>query len=469
MVVDYAHKPAALTAVLANIAADTAGRLIVVIGAGGDRDAGKRPVMGQVAAELADLVLVTDDNPRSESPAAIRAAVLPVPTGARPEPAGNCAGPRDRRPPRGDPGRRRAAATPADAVVIAGKGHEQGQDVGDVVHPLLRREELTAALRELTGPARPEVSASGVEALTRRRMRAEQRFRGRRRGGRRTADARPAARRSDDRRFRSATGSGGPFDPAAAIVDSVEFDSRRCGPARSSWRCSRRPGRRARLRGGGRQPRVPSPSSASRRWRRRPGDGGGRCRCRARRTVHAGPARAVEAARAGGLTVVGYHRFRRKDLHQGPGRRRRKPASAGETVAPPESFNNELGHPYTVLRAIEDTRHLVLELSARGVGHIRYLAQIAPPRIGVVLNVGTAHLGEFGSVDGIAQAKGELVEALPAGVDGGVAILNSDDPRVAAMRSRTRARVVTVRHQRRRGHPGVGHRGGRALPGRASC
>jgi UDP-N-acetylmuramoyl-tripeptide--D-alanyl-D-alanine ligase len=113
----------------------------------------------------------------------------------------------------------------------------------------------------------------------------------------------------------------------------------------------------------------------------------------------------------------------------------------GPTVAPPGSFNNELGHPYTVLRATPDTRYLVLETSARGIGHIRFLAGIAPPRIGVVLNVGSAHLGEFGTREAIAQAKGELVEALTTD---GVAVLNADDPLVATMASRTGARVVTV-------------------------
>ncbi|MFI6757805.1 UDP-N-acetylmuramoyl-tripeptide--D-alanyl-D-alanine ligase [Micromonospora sp. NPDC050417] len=119
-------------------------------------------------------------------------------------------------------------------------------------------------------------------------------------------------------------------------------------------------------------------------------------------------------------------------------------ARLGPTVAPPGSFNNELGHPYTVLKADEQTRFLVLEKSARGIGHIRYLTTVAPPRIAVVLNVGVAHLGEFGSVEGIATAKGELVEALPAAADGGVAVLNADDPRVRAMASRTSARVVLV-------------------------
>ncbi|HJD77895.1 UDP-N-acetylmuramoyl-tripeptide--D-alanyl-D-alanine ligase [Corynebacterium pollutisoli] len=119
---------------------------------------------------------------------------------------------------------------------------------------------------------------------------------------------------------------------------------------------------------------------------------------------------------------------------------------AGETVAPPGSFNNEIGHPYTALRCDADTRFLVAEMSARGIGHIAHLAESVPPHIGVVLNVGSAHLGEFGSRENIAQAKGELVEALP---DAGVAILNADDPFVAAMAPRTRARVVTYSTQQR--------------------
>src|SRR6266566_3572808 len=112
----------------------------------------------------------------------------------------------------------------------------------------------------------------------------------------------------------------------------------------------------------------------------------------------------------------------------------------GPTIAPAGSFNNEFGHPLTVLRADAATRYLVLELSARGTGHIAYLCRVAPPRYGVVLNVGHAHAGEFGGLDQVARAKGELVEALPPD---GVAILNADDPRVLAMTARTQARVVT--------------------------
>jgi len=152
-VVDYAHKPAALAAVLDAISEGLAGRLIVVIGAGGARDAGKRPMMGEETARRADLVIVTDDNPRSEDPAEIRRQVL---DGARRV--------ADRQAAAGRPvqirgiGDRRAAiraavaaARSGDAVVIAGKGHEQGQDVGGVIHPFSDRQELTAAITAALG------------------------------------------------------------------------------------------------------------------------------------------------------------------------------------------------------------------------------------------------------------------------------------------------------------------------------
>ncbi|GAA3783546.1 UDP-N-acetylmuramoyl-tripeptide--D-alanyl-D-alanine ligase [Plantactinospora mayteni] len=116
-------------------------------------------------------------------------------------------------------------------------------------------------------------------------------------------------------------------------------------------------------------------------------------------------------------------------------------ARLGRTVAPPGSFNNELGHPYTALQADAETRYLVLEKGARGVGHVRYLCEVAPPRIAVVINVGVSHIGEFGSQEAIAEAKGELVEGLPAD---GLAVLNADDERVRAMATRTAARVVLV-------------------------
>ena len=115
--------------------------------------------------------------------------------------------------------------------------------------------------------------------------------------------------------------------------------------------------------------------------------------------------------------------------------------TAGPMVATAHNFNNELGVPLTVLRADATTAYLVVEMGARGVGHISYLCRIAPPRVGAVLNVGTAHLGEFGSREAIAATKAELPQAVPAS---GVVILNADDPVVAAMAEKTAARVVRV-------------------------
>ncbi|WP_166905191.1 UDP-N-acetylmuramoyl-tripeptide--D-alanyl-D-alanine ligase [Mycobacterium sp. DL440] len=113
----------------------------------------------------------------------------------------------------------------------------------------------------------------------------------------------------------------------------------------------------------------------------------------------------------------------------------------GQVIAPPGSFNNELGHPWTVLRATPETDYLILEMSARHPGNIAALAAIAPPQIAVVLNVGTAHLGEFGSREAIANTKAELPQAVPAS---GVVILNVDDTAVSAMAGKTAARVVRV-------------------------
>lgn len=112
---------------------------------------------------------------------------------------------------------------------------------------------------------------------------------------------------------------------------------------------------------------------------------------------------------------------------------------AGPTVAPPGSFNNELGLPLTVLSADAQTAFLVLEMGARGRGHVKYLCGVAPPTVGVELAVGKAHVGEFGSQAAIADAKAELVEALLAS---GTAVLNADDPLVRSMAARTDASVV---------------------------
>ena len=125
----------------------------------------------------------------------------------------------------------------------------------------------------------------------------------------------------------------------------------------------------------------------------------------------------IDRGRAGGLQVVGITgsqgKTSTKDLLS------QVLEAAGPTVAPVGNLNNELGVPLTVCRIEPGTRFLVAEMGARGIGHIAYLCDIAPPRVGVVLNVGQAHVGEFGGKAAIAQAKGELVEALPEDRGGG--------------------------------------------------
>lgn len=115
-------------------------------------------------------------------------------------------------------------------------------------------------------------------------------------------------------------------------------------------------------------------------------------------------------------------------------------AAAGPTVAPEKSFNNEIGLPLTVLRADEQTRFLVLEMGASGIGHLTYLTDIAPPDVAVVLVVGHAHLEGFGGIEAVARAKAELVAGL---APDGVAVLNADDPRVLAMASQAPGAVAT--------------------------
>lgn len=152
VIVDYAHKPDAVTAVLESLRPITAGELVVVIGAGGDRDQGKRPIMGRIAARLADVLVVTDDNPRSEDPAAVRSEVIAGARSVPPEQAARIV----------ELGDRAAAielvlsqARPGDTILVAGKGHETGQEIAGVVHPFDDREVCRTVLKSLVGKENP--------------------------------------------------------------------------------------------------------------------------------------------------------------------------------------------------------------------------------------------------------------------------------------------------------------------------
>ena len=335
-VVDYAHKPAALAAVLDAISEGLTGRLIVVIGAGGARDPGKRPMMGAETARRADLVIVTDDNPRSEDPAEIRRQVL---DGARRFAEA-------RHVQILEIGDRRAAiraavaaARSGDAVVIAGKGHEQGQDVGGVIHPFSDRQELH----------RPRSPPRWVPAAHDR----DEPRAGRRRD-------RPAGRIRLGRCLRAVGGVRHPPDH----------------PRRAVRRAARGARRRSRLRRRRRGRPERSRCSARRRSTRT-------CRCCGSPDDPANTAvlAALGAlARASVTALVREHGLEVIGVTGSSGKTSTKDLIAavltsavddpGRVIAPPESFNNELGHPYTALRATPDTRFLVLELSARGIGHI---------------------------------------------------------------------------------------------------
>ena len=400
------------------------GRLAVVFGAGGDRDPGKRAPMGRIAAELADLVVVTDDNPRSEDPAAIRREILAgaAEAGAAAQVV--------------EIGDRREAidhavawAAAGDVVLITGKGHETGQTRGGHTHPVRRpgrarrRARGTAHMIDLTVAQIADIVGGELADISAR-------------GG------------------RGCCTSPGPSNSTPARSLPAGCSSRCRGPASTGTTMRRRrwPPERSRYWPPGRSgsPRSWSPPTHTPHRAVTGGlagvlehddDGSGAAVLAALAKLAAAVAAELVA---GGLTIVGITgssgKTSTKDLLAAV------LAPLGEVVAPPGSFNNELGHPWTVLRATASTDYLILELSARHPGNIAALAAIAPPAIGVVINVGTAHLGEFGSREAIAKTKSELPQAVPRS---GVVVLNVDDPAVAAMAEVTAARVVRVsRHSR---------------------
>ena len=203
-------------------------------------------------------------------------------------------------------------------------------------------------------------------------------------------------------------------DPSVQVTGPVVRDSREVGPGSLfvAFVGERVDGHdyaaRGRRGGRGRRAGLPPRRRARDRRRRRPGGASA-----------PSPAHVVERLGATLVALTGSAgKTSTKDLIAQVLRRK------APTVFTPGSLNNEIGLPLTALSATEETRFLVLEMGARGIGHIRYLTGLTPPKIGLVLNVGTAHIGEFGGREQIAQAKGELVEALPP-------------PRTAASRSST--------------------------------
>ncbi len=371
--VDYAHKPDALDKVLATLRPYATGRLVVVLGCGGDRDAAKRPLMGAIAARGADLVIVTDDNPRSEDPAAIRAAILAAaPGGIEIADRGEAI--------RQGIGMLRAG----DVLLIAGKGHETGQIVGDTNLPFSDHAVARAALdsgtaaeprREtppplwtgfaLVSPLNARVAGSippgvtGVSIDTRTLAPGE------------LFVAIKGENGDGHDHVRAALDKGA----AAALVDEAHAEA---------------------LRGAGALFVVKDTLAA---------------------LIDLGvAARARSAARivavTGSVGKTGTKEALRLVL-----------GGAGETHASAASYNNHWGVPLTLARMPKAARFGVFEIGMNHAGEIEPLVGLVRPHVAIVTTVAPVHLEYFASVAEIADAKAEIFSGLEPG---GTAIINRD-------------------------------------------
>ncbi len=360
--VDYAHTPDALETVLTALRPHARGRLVVVFGCGGDRDPGKRPQMGAIAARLADRVLVTDDNPRGEDPAVIRAAIL----AAAPN-AGEIAD-------RADAIRTACAELEAgDLLLLAGKGHETGQIVGATVHPFHDGQTAVAAIKEIDGPlwtsdeARtavagcpqgPAWTATGV-SIDSRTLAAGDLF---------IAIKGPTHDGHDHVAAALAKGA------AAALVERVPADVAADAPllvVADAVRALEDLARAARARS---------------------------------------MARIV--AVTGSVGKTGTKEMLRTAL-----------ARQGEVHASLGNLNNHLGVPLSLARLPATARWAVFEIGMNHPGEIRPLTKLVRPHVAVVTTIEAVHVAHFDSVDQIADAKAEIFEGLAAD---GVAVLPRD-------------------------------------------
>ncbi|HUQ05345.1 MAG TPA: UDP-N-acetylmuramoyl-L-alanyl-D-glutamate--2,6-diaminopimelate ligase [Kofleriaceae bacterium] len=382
LVVDYAHTPDALENVLKTLRPLTRRRLICVFGCGGDRDPTKRPKMGAAVAALADLAVVTSDNPRTEDPRAIIEQILPaVPT-----------------PFYVDIDRRTAiraaiaAATPGDIVVIAGKGHEDYQILGTTKIHFDDREEAAAA-----AAMRPSWTVNQLAAET---------------GGTVKGDgATVVSRVGIDGRATA------PGDLYVALeghrFDGHDFISQARGAGATAVMVKT-----------GRAPEgVPTIEVADPLVALGAIAGAHRARWGG---ADAGRALIAITGSAGKTTT--------KELT------RAALAGAGSTLAAVGSLNNESGVPLTLLGLRAHHRFGVIEMGMRGAGQIEYLTRFTRPDVAVVVNAGTAHIELLGSTDAIAVAKSEIYLGLgPAGI----AIAPADDDRLTSRARGKGARLIT--------------------------
>lgn len=386
--VDYAHKPDALQTVLATLREITTGRLVVVFGAGGDRDRGKRALMGAVAEKGADVVIVTDDNPRSEDPAAIRSEILAAAPGAQ-EIA-------DRRQ-----AIREAVAMlkAGDACVVAGKGHETGQIVGAVTHPFSDHDEVVAAVAAVPADASSKPPLWTAAAI--------------------------------------ANAAGGRLIGADGPVTGISIDTRTLAPGDAYFaiKGDRFDGHafvEAAYQAGAAAAVVSTPAKVPE----------GRAAIEVGDVLEAlsdlgRAARARSEARivavTGSVGKTGTKEALRLAL-----------SASGPTHASLASHNNHWGVPLTLSRLPQDAAYGVFEIGMNHAGEIIPLTGMVRPHVAVVTTVGPVHIEFFGSVEAIAHAKAEIFSGLEPG---GVAVVNADDAVTSVLTADAKAagvgRIVT--------------------------
>jgi murE/murF fusion protein len=395
--VDYAHTPDALENVLQALAPLRKTRIICVFGCGGDRDRTKRPLMGAIAGRRADVSVVTSDNPRTEEPDAIIAEILDGDLGADNSRL-KAADLRDGVVRTGylvEPDRRQAInlaiglAQPGDIVLIAGKGHETYQIRGTEKFDFDDRAEASAALRDTNPGGRAEgwsvpdlLAATGGTLVTGNRNLTFTDI---------TIDSRTIAKNAvfcairgenhDGHRFTAQVLEKGVQGILCADDRLAELADLRNRYPQAAWIS------------------VPDTTAAlgrlGRYHRRRTGV-----------PVVAITGSNGKTSTRNMIAAVLSQQF--------------------SVLTTASNYNNDIGLPLTLLRLRPDHAWAVIELGMNHPGEIRYLAGLCEPQVGVITNIGPAHLEFLGSLDGVKRAKGELLEALPAK---GLAILNGDDPK----------------------------------------
>ena len=373
--VDYAHKPEALEQVLQSVRPFTTGRVVVVFGCGGDRDRSKRPMMGEIATRLADVVIVTDDNPRSEDAATIRSEILAQAPGALEI---------------GDRGQAISDAvtmvTEGDTLVVAGKGHEEGQTVGDKVLPFSDHAAIRKAIADRAPKAWLWTIADMVDAMS----------------GRPVGDL-PEGIDGISIDSRSISSGEAFFAIKGDKVDGHKFASAAVANGAALLVVSE-----AKLPALG---RVTAPMIV----------------------VHD----VLEAMRRLGIAARARTKARIIGVTGSVGKTTTKEmlrhvlSAQGRVHASVASFNNHWGVPLTLARMPQDTTYGVFEIGMNHADEIRPLVKLVRPHIAIVTAIAAAHLGHFKNLSEIAAAKAEIFEGVE---QGGFVLLNRDSEKFTQLK-----------------------------------